>query len=1113
MSILRKFAQNIDLVRESRAPVDTDGARTQSGFHEKKLAGLHEMLAGSAFSVADLPAYLDAIRNAGGIGIDDRELLLEKVLVLMAKLKDTHFSKKLQEAAITLLYKDLPHPVSGYLRLPPTTAPGPAPPAVPYAFRTANGSYYNPLYPTMGMAGTPYARSVPSRHCLPKDSLPDPDLIFDTLLKREGGFTPHPGGMSALFFAFADLVIHSIFKTNPRDWTTNDASSYLDLSVLYGHNDRDVAAVRRNDGTGRLWPDVFADYRLTHMPPASCALLVLLSRNHNFVAQKILDINENGKYKKPSELDEKARQVQDDEIFHRTRLVNCGYFMHIILGGECTRHGVRFRLLIRIRSFADYVGAILGLVRDCSDWRLDPMMTMRGVGHDFIPVGEGNVVSTEFNLLYRWHATLSAEDTKWTEDVFKRMFDGKELKDININDFKTQAHKHLILNIDQVREWTFDGLERGADGQFSDDDLARIIQNSTEYRAGAFKARGIPEVMRIIEVMGIKQARTWGTCSLNEFRKFIGLKPYDSFKEWNPDPKIYDAAQALYRDIENLELHVGLQAEQTKEPTEGAGLCPGYTISRAILADAVCLVRGDRFFTSEYTPNNLTSWGYQDCQYDKEDGSFGGLLTKLLLRTLPQHYARGSAYAHFPFMVPSFLQNHWSTKQPELVGKYTWTRPRKQPNIVPVGSYEATKRAFTESTFISAANSRLIVITKSSSDKGTVRRTMTVRKRPVSQSPVAYSNLLKGREHINSVLSSSPKNLVAYFAKKTKDLINAKKFTSVDGKTHYVDIVQDVINLLPVHWISQQVAGLPLKSTSNPEGVWYEHDLYNRFVQIANYTYLNFHPEHDWALREASTTHGEQMIDYIVFHIENKNKNWVTNTFSLDARNHIGIEYTGSDILKKVVSGMKGEESITSREIAAQLFASVVPTAAIYSAALAQVVNFFLDEKNAEARQKVLALSASEEPGSSTELLAYVREALRLNPALPGFYRTASREVVLGSQNLQSFEVVYSSLVAANRDPDVFGAHADVPLYNRQGIEPILGFENTGLISEKFIAATVGPVLGAILSLKGIQRAKSNSGIFNGFQETWQSFPSNQYINVRGAVSPFPDSLIVEYQA
>jgi prostaglandin-endoperoxide synthase 2 len=100
------------------------------------------------------------------------------------------------------------------------------------------------------------------------------------LLKRDE-FVPHPGGISSLFFAFADLVIHSIFKTNPANSYVNDASSYLDLSPLYGSSEEEVGQVRRKDGTGRLWDDVFADSRLLFMPPSVCAILILLSRNHN----------------------------------------------------------------------------------------------------------------------------------------------------------------------------------------------------------------------------------------------------------------------------------------------------------------------------------------------------------------------------------------------------------------------------------------------------------------------------------------------------------------------------------------------------------------------------------------------------------------------------------------------------------------------------------------------------------------------------------------------------------------------------------------------------------------------------------------------------------------
>jgi linoleate 10R-lipoxygenase len=44
---------------------------------------------------------------------------------------------------------------------------------------------------------------------------------------------------------------------------------------------------------------------------------------------------------------------------------------------------------------------------------------MRESDHAFVPVGEGNVVSIEFNLLYRWHSTLSAQDTVWTTKMLE----------------------------------------------------------------------------------------------------------------------------------------------------------------------------------------------------------------------------------------------------------------------------------------------------------------------------------------------------------------------------------------------------------------------------------------------------------------------------------------------------------------------------------------------------------------------------------------------------------------------------------------------------------------------------------------------------------------------
>lgn len=164
---------------------------------------------------------------------------------------------------INQLWEDLSHPPPMFL------AQG--------RFREADGSGNNPAYPSLGAAGTrkyrnflsayvgasltrltlvtpptAYARSVPKMHPSP-NNLPDPTIVFDALLKRDG-FTPHPSGISSLLFSFATLIIHSAFETNQKDPHINDTSSYLDLSPLYGNSQAEQDTVRSKEH-GRLYPD------------------------------------------------------------------------------------------------------------------------------------------------------------------------------------------------------------------------------------------------------------------------------------------------------------------------------------------------------------------------------------------------------------------------------------------------------------------------------------------------------------------------------------------------------------------------------------------------------------------------------------------------------------------------------------------------------------------------------------------------------------------------------------------------------------------------------------------------------------------------------------------
>ena len=110
-----------------------------------------------------------------------------------------------------------------------------------------------------------------------------------------------------------------------------------------------------------------------------------------------------------------------------------------------------------------------------------------------------------------------------------------------------------------------------------------------------------------------------------------------------------------------------------------------YTISRAILSDAIALTRGDRFFTADYTPFNMTAWGFADCQRDSTAPGYGSTLGRLFLRTLPNHYSHNSTYTWFPLMTPDAMGNILTTLGD--VKKYDLGQPKELTGVPQVTTY------------------------------------------------------------------------------------------------------------------------------------------------------------------------------------------------------------------------------------------------------------------------------------------------------------------------------------------------------------------------------------------------------------------------------------------
>ncbi|KAI0059711.1 linoleate diol synthase [Artomyces pyxidatus] len=1006
-----------------------------------------------------LSAVVDALKHLNAL--DDRKMLLEHVLSILSHkeyLPDGPLRTKIENKVVELLYDDLSHPPATYL-------------GQQYSYRSADGSYNNITDPDMGKAGTPYARSVQGTRPLSRNTLPDAGLVFDTLLKRDG-FVKHPAGLSSMMFSFAALVIHTVFRTSHKDVSINETSSYIDLAPLYGHNADAQNKVRVRDGRGFLFPDTFSEDRLLLLPPAVCVLLVLFNRNHNYIARKLLEINERGTYVDPSTLsasEPNRAQIllaQEEDIFETARLINCGWFGSAV--------------------FADYFGSILGLVREGSTWSLNPFGEIREDDHTLFERGRGNVCSVEFNCLYRWHATTSQEDEKWTETLMSSIFGDKPVEELTIDDFMSAAKK-IQADEPDVTHWTFGNLQRQSDGTFKDADLAAIIKNATEHPASAFKARGTPHIMRLHEIMGIELNRRWGVCTLNEFRKFLGLKPYSSFLEWNPDPEIAEAAERLYTNINNLELYVGLQAEEAKPVVDGAGLCPGYTISRAILSDAIALTRGDRFFTADYTPFNMTAWGYADCQRDTAGPGNGSVLGRLLLRALPGEYTPDSTYTWFPLQTPGSMQGFLGKLG--VAAQYDFARPGAAAPRAAVATYADVAQVLGSESFAAPYARKAARVVRG---EGFF---------------IAAEDLARGERDQQSVLralggtTGDYDDIAEYFYGKTRALIASKSYTLADKNVRNVDIVRDVLRYIPLHWAATELAGIQFKSDKHSSGTYTEEQLYGMITDIYSYLFLDVDPAKKMRLEAQVKEHVSQLQDHI------------KSNLPLSARGRLSVAGVVS-FLQQLFSGVADPrksaftESIADRgasadEVANNVLSVLVGATVELSQSLINIVNLYVDDHGVAAQFKANVKQSGVD--------SYVHEALRIDPPFRGVYRDSLADQNVGSTPVKQGQSVFVDLAQASLDPAVFPNPQSVDTSRTPKAKYLTGDGIARTLGQDLATKILHATLRAVFELSGLRRGPGTSGALKRYKVAGETTLCYEYLGADQLPTPWPDTMVLQY--
>lgn len=635
---------------------------------------------------------------------------------------------------------------------------------------------------------------------------------------------------------------------------------------------------------GKLKADCFAEKRILGFPPGVGVLLIMFNRFHNYVVEQLALINESERFAKPreglsEEQTKKAWAKYDNDLFQTGRLITCGLYINCIL--------------------KDYVRTILGLTDPTKFWDLDPRIQENKKG---AAEGTGNQVSAEFNLIYRWHAAISERDEKWTNDAYNDMFPGKDPKRLSLPEFLqglTDWQKGIPED-PQCRP--FAKLQRRPDNTYDDAALVEILTASVKDVAGSFGANGVPEILRAVEVLGIEQARAWNLATLNELRSFFNLKKHETFESINSDKEVVEQLKHLYDTPDHVELYPGVVIEEAKQPMLGSGLCASYATSRAILSDAVALVRGDRFYTVDYTPKNLTNWGYNEVSSDTTvDG--GHVFYKLFLRAFPSYFHPNSVYAHFPLHTPS--KNKEILTGLEIDHEYNFDEPALIPSLTFITSHQAAKDILSNQEVYKVTWGSTIKYLMHNDGKEYGSDFMLAGDGP----PNAKSRGLMDKALYREKWSEEIKK---FYEEITLQLLHQKSYKLAG--VNQVDIVRDIGNLAQIHFAAD-VFNFPLKTEAHPHGLFSEQELYLIMAVVFICIFFDADPAKSFPLRKAARFATEKLGQAVQAMVEPVQKHGFIAGLIERLHQHSPLSQYGMHMVEKLLESGLGVKDVVWSQI------------------------------------------------------------------------------------------------------------------------------------------------------------------------------------------------------
>jgi hypothetical protein len=486
--------------------------------------------------------------------------------------------------------------------------------------RTIDGTLNDLERPLMGSIGTRFGRNVPVDQTwpeqLPEILEPNPRLVSRELLTRES-FIPATT-LNVLAAAWLQFEVHDWFShgknetENPwevelahddpwwerpmriprtrRDPTHTENGSpptfvtadshWWDGSQIYGSRPEFTDKLRaREDGKLRIDPNGLLPRDLEEGLDLSDVagnfwiglgvLHTLFSLEHNAICDRL-----RGEYPTWS----------DDDLFDHARLVNAALMAKIhtvewtpaIIAHPTTRFAMK----------ANWWG-LVGERFHKRFGRLGSSEVLSGIpgsptNHHSAPYS----LTEEFVAVYRMHPLLPDEFT------FRSAENDEVLQERTFPEVGVLSTRGLLEEMGVASAAYSLGIAHPG---------AITLHNYPRFLQHFERADGTTIDLAATDIMRVRER---GVPRYNAFRKFLGVKPAESFDQLSDNPTWAEELRRVYGDVDRVDLMVGLYAEPLPK---GFGFSD--TAFRIFILMASRRLKSDRFFTRDYRPEVYTQTG------------------------------------------------------------------------------------------------------------------------------------------------------------------------------------------------------------------------------------------------------------------------------------------------------------------------------------------------------------------------------------------------------------------------------------------------------------------------------------------------------------------------